>query len=309
VPVPEEALTNRGPAPQPLPASSRSHARAVLAVLGAASLWGISGVVARSLFNRAVDPAHLVQFRMLVGGAALLPVALWRGGARVPPRLWPLMAGYAVMLTIVQFTYFKAVQLAGVAVAIFLQYTAPLLVAAWEAARSRSWPARPVSLALAAATAGSGLLVLPGGPLHVPAAGFAFGLASAFGMAGGTVAAGALRRRGMGATPLIAHGLLIGSLAFWPVRAPWVALATVPDWPYFVYIAVFATAVPFALYVSALRLLSGSVTILLAMLEPVLAAGLAWVALGEGLSAVQLAGGALILGGVALAAVGARQGG
>lgn len=309
MPVPEEALTNRGPAPQPLPASSRPHARAVLAVLGAASLWGISGVVARSLFNRAVDPAHLVQFRMLVGGAALLPVALWRGGARVPPRLWPLMAGYAVMLTIVQFTYFKAVQLAGVAVAIFLQYTAPLLVAAWEAARSRSWPARPVSLALAAATAGSGLLVLPGGPLHVPAAGFAFGLASAFGMAGGTVAAGALRRRGMGATPLIAHGLLIGSLAFWPVRAPWVALATVPDWPYFVYIAVFATAVPFALYVSALRLLSGSVTILLAMLEPVLAAGLAWVALGEGLSAVQLAGGALILGGVALAAVGARQGG
>jgi drug/metabolite transporter (DMT)-like permease len=289
--------------------SSLSQVRAVLAVLGAASLWGVSGVVARSLFNRAVDPAHLVQFRMLVGGAALLPVALWGGGARVPSRLWPLMAGYAAMLTTVQFTYFKAVQLAGVAVAIFLQYTAPLLVAAWEAARGRRWPPRPVSLALAAATAGSGLLVLPGGSLRVPAAGFAFGLASAFGMAGGTVVAGALRRRGIGATPLIAYGLLVGSIAFWPVRAPWVALATVPDWPYFIYIAVFATAVPFALYVSALRVLTGSVTILLAMLEPVLAAALAWMALGEGLSAVQLAGGALILGAVALAAAGARQGG
>ncbi len=293
------------PASQP-PGLPRRRGRAILAVLGAASLWGISGVVARSLFNRSVDPAHLVQFRMLVGGTALLPVALWRGGARVPWRLWPLLAGYAAMLTTVQFTYFKAVQLAGVAVAIFLQYTAPLLVAAWEAGRSRRWPSRPVSLALVAATAGSGLLVLPGGTLRLPAAGFAFGLASAVGMAGGTVAAGALRRRGVGATPLIAWGLLAGSFAFWPLRTPWLALQTVPDWPYFVYIALFATAVPFALYVSALRVLTGSVTILLAMLEPVLAAALAWVALGEGLSAVQLAGGGLILGGVALAAMGAR---
>ncbi len=294
------------PAPFPLAGPAHPRARAILAVLGAASLWGISGVVARSLFNRSVDPAHLVQFRMLVGGAALLPVALWSGGARVPWRLWPLLGGYAAWLTTVQFTYFKAVQLAGVAVAIFLQYTAPLLVAAWEAGRSRRWPSRPVSLALLAATAGSGLLVLPGGALHLPPAGFAFGLASAAGMAGGTVVAGALRRRGVGATPLIAWGLLAGSFAFWPLRTPWVALQTVPDWPYFVYIAIFATAVPFALYVSALRALSGSVTILLAMLEPVLAAALAWVALGEGLSAVQLAGGALILGGVALAAMGAR---
>lgn len=280
----------------------------ILAVLGAAGLWGISAVVARSLFNRAVDPAHLVQIRMLLGGAALLPFAIWRGEARVPSRLLPLLTVYAAMLTTVQFTYFKAVQLAGVAAAIFLQYTAPLLVAAWEAAASRRWPPRPVALALGAATAGSALLVLPGGSLTVPASGFAFGIASAFGMAGGTVVAGALRRRGLGATPLIAWGLLAGSVAFWPLRSPWTAIATVPDWPYFLYIALLATAVPFALYVSALRALTGSVTILLAMLEPVLAAALAWLALGEGLSAVQLAGGALILGGVALAALGAREG-
>ena len=74
------------------------------------------------------------------------------------------------------------------------------------------------------------------------------------------------------------------------------------DWPYFLYVAIMATAVPFTLYASALVSIRGSVATLLAMLEPVLAAALAWVALGETLAPVQLLGGALILAAIALAA-------
>ena len=51
---------------------------AFLQVLGAAVLWGVSGVVARALFQRAIEPAHLVQVRMLLGGLGLLPLALRR---------------------------------------------------------------------------------------------------------------------------------------------------------------------------------------------------------------------------------------
>jgi drug/metabolite transporter (DMT)-like permease len=97
---------------------------------------------------------------------------------------------------------------------------------------------------------------------------------------------------------------VLGSFAFAPLRAPWTALAMVSaaNWPYFAYIAIFATAVPFTLYAAALVALPGSVAMLLAMLEPVLAAGLAWAVLGEALSPVQLAGGALILAAIALTA-------
>ncbi|HEU4384036.1 MAG TPA: DMT family transporter [Anaeromyxobacteraceae bacterium] len=290
--------------------TSVTRARAigpVLKVLSAAALWGISGVVARSLFQRAVDPAHLVQIRMLVGGAALLPLLAWRGSLAVPRRLWPALGGYAALMALLQLSYFEAIAEAGVAVAVFLQYTAPLLVAAWESLRARSLPPRPVSAALLLAVAGSAMLVLPGGSLRVPLAGLAWGLASAFAMAAATVVSGALRHRGMGALPLVAWGFLLGSLAFTARRTPWTALATVPDWPYFLYVAVFATAVPFALYVSALGALAGTVTMLLAMLEPALAAALAWLFLGEALSAGQVAGGLLILGGVALAAASARR--
>ncbi len=278
---------------------------AVAQVLAAAALWGVNGVVARSLFRRDVDPAHLVQVRMLVGGLALVPLSLARGTARLAAPSWPGVLAYALVLATVQLTYFEAIATAGVAVAIFLQYTSPLLVAAWEAARARRLPPPLVLAALVLATGGSALLVLPqSGGARVPPAGFAWGFASALGMSASTLLGGALRRRGAHATPLLAWGLVIGSLAFTPLRSPWGALASVPpaDWPYFAYVAIFATAAPFTLYASALLALRGSVAMLLAMLEPVLATGLAWVVLGEALSPFQLAGGALILVAVAAAA-------
>ncbi len=290
------------------PPTPGARAAAVGQVLGAAALWGISGVVARALFNRAVEPAHLVQVRMTLGGLALLPLAL-RGG-RAGGRWLRLLPAYAVALAGVQLTYFQAIQAAGVAAAVFLQYTAPLLVAGFESARERRLPPRPVLLALAAAVAGSALLVLPGGGLRIPPAGLAWGVASAFAMAAGTVLAGAAQRRGARPLPLLAFGLLAGSLLFLPLRTPWGALLAVGrgDWPFFLFIAVFATAVPFALYVAALGRLRGSVVMLVAMLEPVLGAALAWAALGEALSGAQLAGGALILAGIGLAVAGGRKG-
>lgn len=273
-------------------------------MLSAAVLWAVSGVVARSLFQRAVDPVHLVQVRMVLGGLALLPLVLRRGAAIPPLRALPGLAAYALGLTAVQLTYFEAVAAAGVATAIFLQYTSPLIVSAWEAVRARRVPSPSLCAALLAGTAGSALLVLPARSGALSPAGLAWGVASAVAMAANTVLAGRQRRRGVGATPLLAFGLLAGSLLFLPVRTPWSALAAIPrpDLPYFLYVAVFATAVPFTLYAAALAVLPGSVAMLLAMLEPVCAATLAWVALGDALSGVQLAGGAFILVAVALAA-------
>ena len=275
----------------------------MLQVLAAAALWAVSGVVARGLFQRSVDPVHLVQVRMIVGGAALVPLILARRTGSLPRGTLPGVAAYALGLAAVQLTYFEAVAEAGVATAIFLQYTSPLMVSAWEAVRTRRVPPPALSAALFAATAGSALLVLSGRSASVSPAGLAWGIGAAVTMAVSTLIAGRMRRRGVAATALLGYGLLAGSLVFVPVRAPWTALATVApaDVPYFLYVAVFATAVPFTLYAAALAVLPGGVAMLLAMLEPVAAAALAWVALGERLSAVQLAGGALILAAITLA--------
>lgn len=264
----------------------------------------MNGVVARSLFRRAIEPTHLVEVRMLLGGLALLPLSAARGSLRIGMRRWPPLVAYAFMLAMVQLTYFEAIAMAGVAVAIFLQYTSPLLVAAFEAARARRLPPPPVRLALLLAVVGSALLVLPGGPARVPLAGLAFGLAAALSFALATLIAGSLRRRGLPALPLLGWGLTLGSIVFWPSRSPAHALTAIApaDWPFFLYVALLATALPFTLYASALAVLPGSVAMLLAMLEPALAAVLAWAALGEVLSPTQIGGGLLILAAIVLAA-------
>ena len=164
---------------------------------------------------------------MLLGGLALVLVALARREARLPVRALPGVAAYTVALTLVQLTYFEAIAAAGVAVAIFLQYTSPLIVAVWESARARRLPSRPVATSMSLAVAGSALLVLPGAGTHVPLRGFAWGIGSAFAFAAATVMAGALRRRGAPATTLLATGLALGSLAFLPVRTPWQALTAI----------------------------------------------------------------------------------
>lgn len=266
-------------------------------------MWAVSGVLARVLFNRSVDPALVVQVRLLVGGGLLFAWSALRRQARFPRAELPLLAAYAAGLVGVQLSYFKAIQHAGVAVAIFLQYTAPLLVTAWESIAERRVPSRAVLVAVALASCGSALLVLGGRDgLRLSTAGLAWGLAAAIAMAAETVLGSIAKRRGIASAPLLAYGLLLGSLALVPVRLPWEALAAVPagDWPYYLYIAVFATAVPFLLYIDALDHLRGSVALVLAMLEPVLAGALAWAFLGEALAPAQVAGGALILAAVGL---------
>jgi drug/metabolite transporter (DMT)-like permease len=59
--------------------------------------------------------------------------------------------------------------------------------------------------------------------------------------------------------------------------------------------------VPFTLFVGAMRHLSATGGGIAAMLEPVVATIVAWAWLGEFLSAVQLAGTAVVLAGILLA--------
>ena len=105
--------------------------------------------------------------------------------------------------------------------------------------------------------------------------------------------------------------------AFWAVVQPWWSFPwhelTIPSaqgglaengWPLWslaIWMIVIGTAVPFWLEVSALRNINASQVSAIGMTEPILAAIIAWIILGEVLTPIQIAGGALVLGGVYLA--------
>jgi drug/metabolite transporter (DMT)-like permease len=71
-------------------------------------------------------------------------------------------------------------------------------------------------------------------------------------------------------------------------------------WLALTWVVVLGTLVPYALEVASLRHLPPTVTGVVAMVEPVIAAAVAWLWLEEVLNGVQILGGALVLVGVGL---------
>jgi len=75
---------------------------------------------------------------------------------------------------------------------------------------------------------------------------------------------------------------------------------TVPVWVPVLWLVVLGTLMPYALEIASLRHLTPTSTGIVGMSEPVIAAVIAWVWLGESLDAAQVAGALLVLAGVAL---------
>jgi drug/metabolite transporter, DME family len=67
-----------------------------------------------------------------------------------------------------------------------------------------------------------------------------------------------------------------------------------------VYLGLFASALAYGLYFLAARTLKSTVISVFALLEPLTASVLAWILFGQELSVLGIAGGALLLGGVAV---------
>jgi DME family drug/metabolite transporter len=303
-------------------ASSRSATLGLAAIAAAAALWAAAAVVARSLFDDGVEPILVAESRSIVAAAGLLvPVAVaWvvgrrndrpgRGG-RVTSR-WAHILALGVSIALVNAAYYLAIQHLPVAVAIVLQYTAPAMVVGWTALVARRRPGRDVVVALVAALAGVMLVsevFFGGGSGALDAFGVAMGLSSAVLFAAYTLLAervtsvfgpvGAMRR------------------AFLVATAFWIVVQAPQGWPGVLFqsdhvvrvlaIGVLGTLAPFLLYVWGMSRVAAERASIAATLEPVLAATVAWVWLGQELGPAQIIGAALVLGAVLSLNAGRRR--
>lgn len=282
----------------------RGYLLAVLAATG----WALGGLTAKWLFvttGAAVDPATLSGARAVLATAMLLAyLGLFkRGELRVRPRDLPFLAAFGVFgLAMVHMTYFAAIRLTNVPTAMVLEYLAPILVLAVSVAflgERMTW-ALPVGVVLS--ITGCALMVgaIGGTGLKVSPAGIAWGLAAA-------VFFGLYTVMGKYAAPrfspwtLLTYGLGFAAL-FWLVwlRGPGPIVALLADPRRLVAIssmALFSTVIPFGAFLVALHHIDATKASITATLEPVLAGIGTYVipAIYEPLSALQLAGGALVL--------------
>jgi drug/metabolite transporter (DMT)-like permease len=285
--------------PAPGPAALRNGY--ILTAL-AATLWGTAGVTVKYLFTSIdIDPVTLAQMRVslscIIGGIAL--AVLRPRALRVRLADLPFLAFYgAVCLTGTQITYYWAIHESSVAVAIFLQFLAPILTSLYEVAVLKRRPGKMTGVVLLAAVGGSLLLLFgQGDGVASSPLGLLAGLVSAVALALYTL----VGQRGVhryDPWTLVVFGAAASSLLWAFVKPPWTLLAhpwTPANWGFFLYLAVVTTLLPFGLFLTGLRHIGPTSAILTATIEPVWATILAGLVLGEEIGWAQAAGCALIL--------------
>lgn len=282
---------------------------ATLACVVAAACWAANAVIAAGAFELGVSPERLAQARVIV---ALVPLAAYLAVAhrdlmRPPRAAVPALIGFGACIVAVNFAYYVAIDRVPVGVAVALQYTAPVLVLAGTAVVAGRSPDRMAWLAGALSLAGAVLVsgMLAGTGQRLDGIGLLAGAAAALTFAGYLVTAELAGRRGAHPVTTLFIGFCVAGLIWTVVLPLWqwpIALLTDPQVAWrVVAVGLLGTLIPFGLVVTALRWISSAVAGIAATAEPVLAALLAWLFLGQGLTVPQLIGGGLVIAGVLIA--------
>src|SRR5581483_11674188 len=205
---------------------------------------------------------------------------------------------FGISIAGANFTYYASLSRLPVAIAITVQYTAPGLVVLWSALAERHRPSGRVVAALIAAVIGVALLselpsVLTSGHLRVDALGLVLSVAAAFSFATYMVS-GEYVAKALGAQGSVLRGFCVASVLWMVVQAVRGrpdTLLTPRFWPGIAFLAVATTIAPFLLFVWGLERVRAHDAGIVSTLEPLTAAVLAFVWLGQSLSPVQILGG------------------
>ncbi|MBF6146163.1 EamA family transporter [Nocardia nova] len=281
------------------------------AVVSAVS-FALSGPLARGLMNAGWSSAAVVIVRVLVGAAALTPIAAvaLRNNWKSVRRNAALILCYGlVAIAGVQLAYFTAVSRLAVGMALLIQYTSPIAVVGWLWLRRHQRPAAPtVAGALLGLTGLFFVIDLRSGAatdwigicwaLLAMACGVVYFLLSAHGhgtLPGTVLATGGLLVGGLGLLAAGATGVLPLRATANPVVYQGV---TMPWWLPIAILGTVTAALAYVAGIAATRLLGSRAAAFTGLLEVVAALIVAWALLGEAPHPVQLLGGVLVLTGV-----------
>ncbi|WP_326563537.1 EamA family transporter [Micromonospora peucetia] len=290
----------------------------VAMVLASAVLFAVNGTVSKLVLRAGLDVPQLTLLRAAGAFTGLLVLSLvLRPGARrlrVTPGQLPLLIGYGLAgFFAVPMLYFVAISRLPVGIGLLFEYTAPLLVALWarfgqrHRVRPRLWAGLMLSLV------GLGCVAEVWGELKLDGLGVLAGLGAAVFLAVYYVlgAHGTARRDTLSLCTWAFGASAVAGLLTRAVTGGtggWEPLAADTDGGVPVallcgYAVLLGSVAPYLLVAGAMRHLPATSVGILGMAEPVLASAVAWFVIGAGerLNTAQLAGGLLVLVGVALA--------
>jgi DME family drug/metabolite transporter len=279
-------------------------------VLGAAILWGTTGT-AQALAPQGAQPAVVGAVRLAIGGAALLALARARGGFYSGTR-WPLVATTLASgsMAAYQLFFFAGVALTGVAVGTVVTIgSSPVLAGTLALLARGERPSTRWAPATLLAVVGCSLLLTSGGSTAIDVGGILLALSAGLSYAVYAVSSKALLERkrpdaAMAAVfclgALLLSPLLVTGDLNWLVQPQGMAAA--------LHLGLIATAAAYVLFARGLSVTPVATAVTLSLAEPLTAAFLGIVLLGERLTLVPMLGIGLLLSGLALLALGPQPG-
>ncbi len=302
------------------PTGERGSWSGLLIALTSAAMFATSGAFAKPLLEAGWSPAAAVLVRLGVASAVLAVPAAFalRGQWRVLRDRWRAILLYGLFACAgVQVAYFNALTFLPVGVAVLLEYLGVVLVVLWVWVTTRRRPGWTTLTGMAVAIAGLVVLLNPGSIGVVDPRGLSWAFMAASGMAVYFVASASTpgippvafvsAGLGVGAMTL----LVVGLLGFLPLQASTadVVMLGVP-WPWWTPLAELAIVAAALAYVTGFvgaRRLGATVASFVGLTEVVFAVAWAALLLGELPTWGQIAGGLVLLAGVAAVEAGNRR--
>jgi drug/metabolite transporter (DMT)-like permease len=283
-----------------------SHYRLVgyVMAIAASLLFGFNGNLSKLLFDEGITPVTLVEFRMIVGGLCLLLLLLgwWRKGLFLPRRHWGLILIFGFSIAMVTYTYFVAISLLPIAVALVIQFSSAAWLTLGNALLRRRIPSPHVLIALVLTLGG---IILITGLWQFRLIGMnSIGLLFAVLTLLATIAYMLLGRKVgqyMSSLTSTTYGALVAGGIWLCVQPPWTIPAS--TWtPHHLLlitlVGILGMAMPFALMQGALQRVDAPRISIVSMLELVAGGVIAYFWLDQKLDAWQLLGGLCVLVGI-----------
>ncbi|WP_369597050.1 DMT family transporter [Enterococcus sp. 12E11_DIV0728] len=247
----------------------------------AAALWAVSGISGQILFIQFhFSAAWIVSTRMIIAGSLLLMIARIKNKDAL---IWPfkhktdfisIMAFSLLGMYLVQFTYFKTIELSNASFATIVQYIGPVFVIFYTTLKTKILPAKQTIYLILLALFGVTLIASKGKLENLITSPMAFlwGIGSAISLAFYSIQPRLLLEK-HGSISVVGWGMFLGGIAANLIHPIWKVdgLLTPASVLQIFIVIVFGTACSFLIYLSSLNYISSALASVLTAFEPILA--------------------------------------
>ena len=278
--------------------------RGMLLASLASSFWAISGISGEILFKQFnFSSDWLVSTRTLMSGILLFMIVIFiekksilRPLKNKRDSMGIILFGVAGMY-LVQYTYFKTIELSNVSFATILQFTAPFFIFIYESIKNRKLPSILTITLLFMTILGVVFIATKGNfsNLSVSLEALLFGLVSAVMIAFYSTYPKKLLKK-YGSITIVGWGMIIGSVIsniihpIWKIQGDINAKSIIQV----IIVVILGTSIAYLIYIASLNYISSSLAGILTAFEPVIAAVLSVVIFGLKFSIIELIGFVLV---------------